>query len=405
MAESLVHALRSLWLHRLRTGLSALGVVGGVMAFVAILGLGEGARRETLAQIEQLGMRNVVVRAAVLSSAQEQVARGAGSAGLTLDDAERLRAAVPGILRIAALREVRAAVIEPGRPMAAQVLSVTPDYLQVHALGVASGRTLADDDHRRRARVCVLGHGVSRRLGGTGQVGASLRIDGGLCRVVGVLRRFDRRANGSGPVAVRDYDNAIAMPLGAEGEDAAAPRLVSELVVELSSGDAVMAALPALRRSLQVAHHGIEDYRIVAPQELVRQAERSRRNFDILAASLAALCLAIGGLGIMNTMLASVTERTREIGIRRAVGATRGHIAAQFLTEAAVLTAAGAAAGLLLGVAAVAAISVLAGWPVAITPWTLVVPTVAALAAGLFFGIHPAVRAARMDPIAALRHE
>jgi putative ABC transport system permease protein len=300
---------------------------------------------------------------------------------------------------------VRAAVIEQGRPMAAQVLSVTPDYLQVHALRVASGRALADDDLRRRARVCVLGNVVSRRLGEAGQPGANLRIDGGLCRVVGVLRRFDRRASGSGPIAVRDYDNAIAMPLGAEGEDAAAPRLVSELVVELSSGDAVMAALPALRRSLQVAHRGIEDYRMVAPQELVRQAERSRRNFDILAASLAALCLAIGGLGIMNTMLASVTERTREIGIRRAVGATRRHIAAQFLTEAAVLTAAGAAAGLLLGVAAVAAISALAGWPVAITAWTLVVPTVAALAAGLFFGIHPAVRAARLDPIAALRHE
>ncbi len=392
MVELVREAVRSLRLHRLRATLSALGIVCGVMSFVAMMSLSEGARRETLASIEQLGMRNVLVR---------------GTASITLDDALRLRAAVPTITRVAAVREVRASVVEPAHMAAPLVLAMTPSYLDVHGLEVASGRTMAEDDLRSRSLVCVLGHEVSRRLGPAGQPGSVLRIEGSVCRVVGVLRHFERRDPKGSSVSVRDFDNVVAVPLGVERAFDADPdpAALSELVAEMRSADEVMAWLPAVRRALEVAHRGADDYRVIAPQELLRQARAARRNFDILAASLAALCLLAGGIGIMNTLLASVTERTREIGIRRAVGATRTHIAVQFLAEAGVLTAAGVVAGLVLGIVAVLAVSLAAGWPAAFPASAIVIPALAAAAAGVFFGIHPALQAAGLDPIAALRHE
>jgi putative ABC transport system permease protein len=401
---TLTQAVHSLSLHRLRATLSALGIVCGVMSFVAMLSLSEGARRETIAQIEQLGMRNVLIRAMPLTEEQRRHAATLGSQGLALADAQRLLAALPRIARVAAVREVRATVVESDRERAPLVLAVTPNFLALQGLEVERGRPVADDDFVSRSLVCVLGHDVARRLGPAGQPGATLRIEDSVCKVVGVLRHFERRSPKGAPIGVRDYDNAVALPLGAENAFAGDFGIVTELVAEMRSSGDVVAALPVVRRALEVAHRGVDDYRVIAPQELLRQAHAARRNFDVLAGSLAVLCLVAGGIGIMNTMLASVTERTREIGIRRAVGATRSHIAAQFLAEATVLTGAGAAAGLLIGVGAVHLVSTAAGWPVAISAPALGIPALAAIAAGLFFGIHPAVQAARLDPIAALRH-
>src|SRR5688572_18382819 len=292
MVELVREAVRSLRLHRLRATLSALGIVCGVMSFVAMLSLSEGARRETLASIEQLGMRNVLVR---------------GTASITLDDALRLRAAVPSITRVAAVREVRASVVEPAHMAAPLVLAMTPSYLDVHGLEVASGRTMAEEDLHSRSLVCVLGQEVSRRLGPVGQPGSVLRIEGSVCRVVGVLRHFERRDPKGSSVSVRDFDNVVAVPLGAERafDPDPDPTALSELVAEMRSADDVMAWLPAVRRALEVAHRGADDYRVIAPQELLRQAQAARRNFDVLAASLAVLCLLAGGIGIMNTLLAS----------------------------------------------------------------------------------------------------
>jgi putative ABC transport system permease protein len=398
-------AVRSLALHRLRAILSALGIVCGVVSFVAMISLSEGARRETLAQIEQLGMKNVLVRAAPLTDEQRRHARGQGSRGLRLADAERLTAGVDRIARVGAVREVVAEVVEPGRERAPAVLAVTPNFAGLSRLEVGAGRFLAEDDMQRRNLVCVLGRDVAQRLGRDGDIGGTVRVQGTLCKVVGVLRHFERRSTGNSAIAVRDYDNAIVLALGAEDAFAPDSGSVTELIAEMRSPEDVLPALAPLRQALDVSHRKVDDYRVVAPQELLRQAEQSRRNFDILAGSLAIICLVVGGIGIMNTMLASVTERTREIGLRRAIGATRSRIARQFLAEAGVLAAGGAIAGVAIGVLGVLAVSALAGWPVAIGPATILVPAVAAIAAGLFFGIHPAMRAASMDPIAALRHE
>jgi putative ABC transport system permease protein len=398
-------ALRSLALHRLRAVLSALGIVCGVVSFVAMISLSEGARRETLAQIEQLGMKNVMIRAAALTDEQRRQARGQGSPGLRMQDAQRLLAGVDRIVRVGAVREVVAEVVEPGRERSPSVIAVTPNFAQLSRLEVGSGRFLADDDMRRRSLACVLGRDVAQRLGRDGDLGGTVRVQGTLCKVVGVLRHFERRTGGNSAIALRDYDNAIVLVLGAEDAFVPDPGTVTELIAEMRSPDDVIPAIAPLKRALDVAHHKVDDYRVVAPQELLRQAQQSRRNFDILAGSLAVICLIVGGIGIMNTMLASVTERTREIGVRRAVGATRAHIARQFLAEAGVLAAGGAVAGIVIGILGVLVVSAFAGWPVAIGPATVLVPALAAIAAGLFFGIHPALRAAGLDPIAALRHD
>lgn len=398
------YAARSVWLHRLRAVLSTLGIVCGVISFVAMISLSEGAKRETLAQIEQLGLRNVLVKSVPLSPEQLHRVHDLGSAGLSTRDADRLRAAVEGVRRVAAVREVAATVVQSGRESSPQVIAVTADFIGMQRLEVAAGRALADDDERSRRLVCILGQGVARALGESGRPGSTLRIEGAVCRVVGVLSRFERKAPKNAAIAVRDYDNAVLLPLGAELAFAGDEGRVTEIVAEMGSPEAVMRAVPSIRRTMEVAHRGADDFRIVAPQELLAQANQARRNFDLLMGAIAAVSLVVGGIGVMNVMLASVTERTAEIGLRRAVGATSRHIASQFLAEATVLTGVGGLAGVALGVAGVGVASLAFGWPVALDAWAVALPLMAAVASGLFFGLYPALQAARLDPMAALRH-
>ncbi len=400
------YALRSLWLHRMRAILSTLGVVCGVISFIAMISIGEGAKRETLAQIEQLGLRNVLVRAVALTGEQESNARSRGSPGLMYSDGERLKALGTEVQDVAALREMKVTVLALTRDFAPQVLAVTPNFAKVQGLEITAGRFITEADAWQRNLVCVLGYQVSQSLGEAGRPGSALRIENALCSVVGVLKRFERRSAKNAAISVRDYDNAVMLPLGAsavlaEGDAGA----VSELIAEVGSAERVIETVPMIRRVLELTHRGVDDYQVVVPQELLKQARQTQTTFNLVLGSIAAISLLVGGIGIMNIMLASVSERTREIGIRRAVGATRQHIVAQFLTEAVILTSAGGVLGALLGLAGVWLFSAFAHWQIAITAWALLLPLVMSILTGLFFGIYPAIQAANMDPIDALRHE
>lgn len=400
------YAARSLWQHRLRALLSVLGIVCGVSSFVAMICVGEGAKRETLAQIEQLGTSNVLVRAAAMSNDQIVEARQRGSRGLTFSDGDRLRNSITRVASVAAVLEMKVTTIALSRQTAPQVLAVTPNFGGVQGLDVATGRFISDADSTDRNLVCVLGHSLALSLGPAGRPGGQLRLQNSLCKVVGVLRQFERNSGKNSAIAVRDFDNAVLVPLGTVGALAGGRSdAVSELVVRLGSSDDVIPTLPLIRRVLEVNHRGADDYRILVPQELLRQAQRTQSTFDAVLGSVAGISLLVGGIGIMNVMLASVMERRREIGIRRSVGATQRHITVQFMTEAVLLTSIGGLIGVVVGLLGTALLAGVTGWPTAVSVWAVLLPLFMSALTGLFFGLYPALQAAKLDPIAALRYE
>lgn len=402
----LYQSWRSLMLHRLRTLLSTLGVLFGVVAVLLMLAIGEGAKQETLEQISQLGLSNIILKGSDLTEEQQQIAREGRSRGLSQEDGAAIAATLPGIRRTAALRQVEAKLSALSTALNPEILATERGYLEIRGLEVGVGRGLCDEDLRRRASVCVIGEEIAHALGREGRLGSSLRIEQSSFQIVGILRRRDWRAGKNSALTTRNVNRSILIPLGSEKMITSRyEEPLSEIHVELLSGEAVPAAARAISSLLKRSHAGIEDYQVLVPQELMNQALRTQRTFNLVLGSIAAISLLVGGIGIMNIMLATVSERTREIGIRRAVGANRRHIVVQFLLETLLLTLSGAFLGVLIAIGGALFIGFLAGWKVIITLWSLILSLAMAALVGLFSGLYPAYRAAAMDPIAALRQQ
>ncbi len=406
-------AARSLMQHKLRSFLSILGIVCGVMAVLSMISIGEGARQEVVRQIEQLGTRNIYIRADDLTVDQRQRAREHLSSGLTIQDRQRILAGCPNIRLVAALKDVRASVIATFKESSPQIVAVTANYIYSQNLQLLEGRFIGDLDPIRKNMVCVVGSDVAEGLGTSGKIGRQVRIEGHLFRIVGILDRFHIEKSKVSAITTRNYNEMIFIPLGTESglvrsgtrESGMGGGELSEMVVQVFRTDQVLETAKIVDRIIQVSHHHVKDYQIVIPQELLRQAQETQRTFNVVLGAIAGVSLLVGGIGIMNIMLATVTERIREIGIRRAVGATRDNIVFQFLSEAVILTFSGGLIGVGLGLGAVAAITKLSGWSTSVTAWAFFLPLGMSVLVGVFFGLYPAIRAARMDPVAALRHE
>ncbi len=408
-------SLRSLARHKLRSMLSVLGVICGVMALITMISIGEGAKREAIRRIEQLGIRNIYVKRLEQTKADLRRAVEKLSRGLTRQDAEVLQRECRDVVRACWLRELNVSIRGTFRPVWAKVVSCSAGYAPIHGLRLTWGRFITEMDRKAKNLVCVVGDDVAREIESGMVTGRYIQIGEYQFRIVGRLaRRIEINAKGDLSIAFRDSNRMIFLPTGiaisgagpAEpGGDIENGDRVTEITLEVDRTQHVMRVARLIKRILDLRHHGVIDYEMVVPLELIHHAARTKRLFQVVLAALASVSLLVGGIGIMNIMLATVSERKREIGIRRSLGATPADILFQFLLESTLLTAIGGGIGGIVGMAGLWLAKQWFDCPVVLTPLALGLPFVMSILAGLGFGTYPAYTAAKLSPIEALRHE
>lgn len=412
--------IRGLLQHKLRASLTMLGVLFGVSSVVAMLAIGEGASWEAQEQIRQLGSTNILIR----SVKPQDDKRSSGQSqrvtmyGLSDDDLERIQETVPDLQETVPVRELRTEVRVGTRVVQPRIIGTLPNYFSVTGRRLHEGRFLCDNDHVGAANVCILGSDVARALFPfESAIGQNLKIGPEAFKVVGTCHPKSLTV---GPSAnAKDVEGEVFVPLRTVrrwfGSVTAKLRpgvrefeLVElhEILAQVNDLDKVESSARAVREVISRYHtDNKKDYEVIVPLELLQRARETKRIFNIVLGSIAGISLLVGGIGIMNVMLATVTERTREIGIRRALGAKRKHIILQFLVETIVLSACGGLLGVGLGIAIPGAVERFANIKTIVTPVFPMIAFGISVAVGIVFGIYPAWRAAMMDPVEALRHE
>jgi len=436
--------LKSLMLHKLRSGLTMLGIVFGVYSVIAMLAIGEGASKQAQEQVVALGATNIIVRSVKPVEEASTNSAGMGSMpryGLLRADYDRLLQTLPTLESAIPIRELSKEARYSHRAMNIRFVGCTAEYLEVNHLKLVQGRFISDQDQRTLTNSVVLAADVASTLFPfENPVGKSLQVGGVYYNIVGVTGDRTASAAIGGSLSGQDFNKDVYVPirtlqvrLGDQDFTFRAGTMISEQVelnqitFKIRDRETIMASADIIRDTLLRYHGTKKDYAVVVPLELLRQADQLRQIFNIVLGSIAAISLVVGGIGIMNIMLATVTERTREIGIRRALGARQTDITQQFLTETIVLAGSGGLLGVLLGLTTpftfqairyVALNWILAGetgtsdlfgifrnMQPQIAYWSLPVAFGISVGVGIIFGLYPARAAARLDPIEALRHE
>jgi macrolide transport system ATP-binding/permease protein len=398
-------ALRSLNRNKLRAGLTVLGILIGVAAVVAMTALGDGARANIESQLGALGTNLLMVFPGANTSGGVRSEAGARPT-LSEDDGEAIRRELYTVRAVAPVLGAAAQVVVGARNAATRVTGSTPAYLEVRAWPLARGRGFTDVDMRTSARVCLLGETVRQNLfGSSDPIGASIRIGRLPCNVIGLLAPKGKGSFGN------DYDDTIVMPISTVRSRLRGlqTREVNQLLVSVREAELMPRTqeqvIALLRQRHRIGANDENDFSVGNMQDIMATLEQTRSTLSALLLAVAAIALLVGGIGVMNIMLVSVTERTREIGIRLAVGARSGDILAQFLVEAVALSVLGGLAGLGVGWAAGTALANVMNWTVSFSPTAAAIALGTSSAIGVVFGYFPARRAAHLDPIQALRHE
>jgi putative ABC transport system permease protein len=407
--ETFITAVNNLGRHKLRTSLTMLGMIFGVGAVIAMLSIGAGAEEKALDAIGRLGLRNVIVRAKEVKPDDRQELRKK-SLGVSLRDGEAILEAVPNAEIVLPRVEVKPyKIMAPGAKTKAKVFGISSRYREVANVGLASGRFFDARDEHEHAQVCVIGEEVRRNLFGYGPViGKQLKVNDVWLEVIGVLRSDPAGGAPSQDASQQSTAKEIWIPASTamrkfDRDPLDAP--IDELLVTVKEGVSTRRTAQVIEPLLQRLHGGADDYEVVVPEALLEQSRQTQRIFNIVMGSIAGISLLVGGIGIMNIMLASVLERTREIGVRRAIGATRKDIRSQFVIESFAISFIGGIAGIIIGIVLARVVAAYAGWPTVITFWSLVLSTGVSISVGLVSGIYPAARAAELNPVEALRYE
>jgi putative ABC transport system permease protein len=415
--------MKSLLLHKLRSGLTVLGIVFGVAAVISMLSIAEGTARVARDQIRALGATNIIVRS-VKPSEENQASGGTRPAmilnyGLKYSDFDRMIETIPTIRKVLPIREIRKQIRRGSFTIEGRVVGTTEEYADFNLLQMEKGRFLTASDNEKYENFGVLAADTAETLFPyEDPIGQSIKLGSDYYTVVGVTRKRASSAGIGGSLAAQDYNRDVYIPLNTcklrfgeriidnrSGSRQAEETQLTQITIQVGSMDEVLPTVPLIEAAYE-PYHPKKDVEKTVPYDLLLQAEKQARQFTIILGTIAAISLLVGGIGIMNIMLATVTERTREIGIRRALGAKRRDITQQFLIETVVLAGVGGMLGVLLGFTIpMVIVYFIPDQKAVVTTASVMLAFSISVAIGILFGIYPAARAALMDPIEALRHE
>lgn len=402
----------NLMMHKLRSLLTMLGMIFGVAAVIAMLSIGAGARAQVMALIEQMGVRNVIVEAHEASAWEDMQKVRKVSLGLTLRDFRVIQSNVTGVVQGTPRKK-----FTPGRMIPKPqhdmpvIYGVASNYQSIGNLKVAAGRFFDDSENDRAAPVAVLGQGAKLSLFGQSEaVGQYIKINEAWFHVIGVVGPQLSAQSSIESVPMQDLNNLIYVPLYAamfrlEDSRSNMKDEIDGIYLQLSSALDTLPTADVVRSLLNISHRDAGDFSVIAPAELLAQQQRTQHIFDLVMVAIASISLLVGGIGIMNILLASILERTREIGVRRALGARRRDVIRQFLVESVLISLMGGLIGIGFGFGMSRLIAWLAGWSTVTTLSSILLAFAFSVSVGLVFGIYPARKAALLDPVEAIRYE
>jgi putative ABC transport system permease protein len=416
VSEQIIGAFRNLMHHKMRAFLTMLGMVFGVGAVIAMIAISEGARAEVLLSISDMGVDRILLKS-VKPINDKDMAKDSNVArfGLTYRDRDRILSSTSGLLDAVTTRESHTKLQLGSEQVDARVLSTEPSFLATSHLHIVTGRFLCPLDMESRAPVAVIGKEIARKAYRFDEpLGQYITVHRCAFKVVGVVSALV--SSGTGGITADEINHSIFLPepsahsyLGlldiqnSGGTWSMSHVEISQLIIHLSTQTDVLVSAKLLRRIITQLHpHG--DVEVVVPLELLEQKRRTQRTFTIIMSSIASISLLVGGIGITNIMLASVLERTREIGIRRAVGARRRDILWQFLMETVLMSVLGGIVGIMIGIIVAYLVNHFAAWPIQVTAWSIGLSIGISVLVGLAAGVSPAITAARLQPVQALRH-